>query len=127
MSWGSYSVPATPAYDIDGDPTSFSNQEIANISEIWARVAEKYSPFNIDVTTVDPSPVNHTYAHKQVAEIIIGGSNSWTGQNVGGISYTGGFFVGFFPNISFVFPSALGNNVMDTAEAIATKPVISSV
>src|SRR3954470_19548494 len=30
-TWSSYSVPATPAYDVDGDASSFSDQELANI------------------------------------------------------------------------------------------------
>jgi len=47
QSWGSFSVPATPAYDQDGDATTFSDAELASIKEIWARVAEKYSPFNL--------------------------------------------------------------------------------
>ena len=33
MNWGGLSVPATPAYDIDGDPTTFSSQELANIQQ----------------------------------------------------------------------------------------------
>src|SRR5215469_6320685 len=52
--WGLQTVPATPAYDVDGDPTTFSSQELANIQEIWSRVAEAFSPFNVNVTTVDP-------------------------------------------------------------------------
>src|SRR5438105_4543180 len=48
QTWGSYSVPATPAFDQDGDPSTFSTGELAAIQEIWARVVEKYSPFNID-------------------------------------------------------------------------------
>src|SRR4051794_1594311 len=40
-SWGTYSVPATPAYDTDGDATTFSASELSNINEIWSRIAEK--------------------------------------------------------------------------------------
>src|SRR5690348_13724815 len=68
-SWGDYSAPATPAYDIDRDPTTFSDKELANIREIWARVAEKFSPFNVDVTTEDPG----SYAAAQAMHEIIGG------------------------------------------------------
>src|SRR2546427_10732730 len=51
-TWNGFSVPATPAYDLDGDPTSFNDTELSNIRQIWARVAEKFSPFNVDVTTI---------------------------------------------------------------------------
>ncbi|MCA9198298.1 MAG: hypothetical protein KDA87_12200, partial [Planctomycetales bacterium] len=54
-SWGGNSNVYTPPYDIDGDPDSFSDQELRNIREIWQRVAEDYAPFNIDVTTEDPT------------------------------------------------------------------------
>src|SRR5206468_1200389 len=47
----------TPAYDRDGNPASFNDQELSDIQEIWARVAERYSPFKIDVTTVDPGNI----------------------------------------------------------------------
>src|SRR5688500_6537945 len=54
MSWGSYSVPQTPAYDRDGDGSTFSDAELDAIRQIWARVSEKFSPFSISVTTVNP-------------------------------------------------------------------------
>src|ERR1043166_5539561 len=53
-TYGNYTPGTTPAYDIDGDPTSFSQQELDNIKSIWMGVSEKYSPFRINVTTVDP-------------------------------------------------------------------------
>src|SRR5258706_4281560 len=63
QSWGSFSTTQTPAYDTDGDETSFSPTENDQIREIWSRVVEKYSPFNVDVTTVDPGD----YAYFKVA------------------------------------------------------------
>jgi hypothetical protein len=119
MNWGGYSVPATPAYDIDGDPTTFSSTELANITQIWSIVAEKYAPFDIDVTTVDPSPTTHTYPHLQDAWIIIGGTNSWVGEPWGGVSYTNGFSAFFLPNISFVFPAQLSYSNTNIADAVA--------
>jgi hypothetical protein len=113
--WGTYNVPTTPAYDTDGDPTTFSSTELANISQIWARVAEKYSPFNLDVTTIDPG----VYPHKVVQRIVIGGDSTWTPQKkVGGISYVGAFASPLLPNTSWVFPVELLNgDPKDTAEA----------
>src|SRR5690242_14539268 len=32
--WGSYNVPETPAYDLDGDPTTFNDTEIDAIKEV---------------------------------------------------------------------------------------------
>ena len=56
-SWNSYYNQATlnaPAYDIDGNPASFSATELARIEETWLRTAEDFRPFNVNVTTVDP-------------------------------------------------------------------------
>lgn len=77
-AWGSYSVPATPAYDADGNTGSFSDAELGHIHEIWARVAEKYSPFNVDVTTVNPGALTDKLAMK----IVIGGNGAWFGAVV---------------------------------------------
>jgi hypothetical protein len=37
----------TPAYDVDGNPGSFSEQELSNIVSIWRAVAEDYAPFDV--------------------------------------------------------------------------------
>ena len=115
-SWGFYNVPATPAYDLDGDPATFSPAELTNINQIWARVAEKYSPFNLNVTTVDPG----IYADKITQRIVIGGSGAWlNGVVAGGVGNVGSFY-NFNPNTSWVFPNNLGTgNPVYTAEASA--------
>jgi len=41
-------------YDSDGVPAVFSQAELTAIAGVWARVAEDYAPFDVDVTTVDP-------------------------------------------------------------------------
>jgi serralysin len=105
-SWGSYSVPATPAYDTDNDPTSFSSGEMNQIQEVWSRVAEKYSPFNVDVTTVDP----HTYPYNKVVRIVVGGDGAWAGGVYGGYSYVDGF-TGTTSNTGWVFAKNLGKGL----------------
>ena len=41
------------AYTMDADP-AFSQAELDVVQEVWARVAEDYAPFDVDVTTEDP-------------------------------------------------------------------------
>ena len=48
------SMPAHGPLDMDGDPTSFSAPEIDAIKQIYARTADAYSPFKLNVTTVWP-------------------------------------------------------------------------
>ena len=103
MTWGSYSVTTTPAYSIDTDPNSFSTTELANIQEIWQRVSEKYSPFNVDVTTQDPGNTNNL----QTVVAVIGGGGGWLGSLAGGVAYVGSFS-NSAPNQAWIFPDNLG-------------------
>jgi hypothetical protein len=41
-------------FDMDGDRTTFNDAEQLVIQRIWKRVAEAYSPWDINVTTVEP-------------------------------------------------------------------------
>ncbi len=43
----------TPAYSIDSD-AAFSPPELVTIQNVWARVAEAFSPFDVNVTTQEP-------------------------------------------------------------------------
>ena len=114
-TWGSYSPGTTPAYDTDGDPTSFSSAELTSMHQIFDRVAEKYSPFNIDVTTVDPGNLNN----KQTLKVVIGGDGAWLGSPSGGVAYVGSF-ANSSSNEVFVFPKNLGNGYAQyVAEAAA--------
>ncbi|WP_428939088.1 hypothetical protein [Fontivita pretiosa] len=109
-SWGGYAPGTTPAYSIDGDASSFSSQELSNIHEIWSRVAEMYSPFNIDVTTIDPGNLYN----RQTLKVVIGGDGKngateyWSGSKSGGVSLMGSFYNVLLPNVAFVFSDNLG-------------------
>src|SRR5204863_2941787 len=102
QAWGGYTAATTPAYDQDGDATTFSDTELSHIQEIWARVAEAYAPFNINVTTVDPGNLTDGLTTK----IVIGGNGAWYGS-AGGVAYIGGFYHGA-PNLGWALPGNLG-------------------
>jgi len=102
-TWGGYNPGITPALDQDNDPTTFSDAEIQTIRDSWAAVAEDYSPFNINVTTVDPG--NRTDRKTQC--IVIGGTGAWYGS-AGGVSYIGSFS-NSDPNTGFVFLNSNAN------------------
>jgi hypothetical protein len=44
----------SPAYDIDGNPAIFNNEELSRIQQIWQRVAADFAPFDVNVTTQAP-------------------------------------------------------------------------
>src|SRR5439155_25781130 len=97
-------------------PKTFSSAEITDINEVWSRVAEKYSPFNIDVTTQDPG----NRADRLTLQVVIGGSyNTWLGDPAGGVSPLGAFFTPGLPNTSFVFSEDGVDTNKQIAEAAA--------
>ena len=99
---GSNSTPI-PAFDTDGDSTNFSATEVTIIQAIMSVAAEKFSPFNIDVTNVDPG--NRT--HGVTLQDIIGGSNAdWYGTG-GGVSQIRSFTDTTLVTTVFAWPVGL--------------------
>lgn len=103
-SWGGFSPGQTPAYNTEGDESTFTAGELANIEYIWQRVAEKFSPFNIDVTTVDTGNLSNGVTLRA----IVGGSGSWYGSGVGGVAYVDGYTNGL-PNTVYIFSNNYGS------------------
>jgi hypothetical protein len=109
----------TPRYDSDNDTSAFSATELAQVREIWARVAEYFAPFDVDVTTEDPGVDGLTNAFGGDTEwgirVVIGGDNSWYG------SATGVAGLGVFgDNIDcFVFADNLGDSPIAIASTTA--------
>ena len=99
-----------PAYDVDGDPTTFSAEELELISQIYLMVKEDYSAYNVTVTT-DQSVFD---AATNAIRVVVGG----TGNGRGGVAYVGSF--GTSKQDCYVFPNSLGNtNAKNIAEAIS--------
>jgi len=103
----------TPAYDVDGNPSSFSSAELTFIEEIWKRVAEDFMPFDVDVTTADPGSENLRRSgsgdQNYGIRVVIGGSSSdWLGASAGGVAYVGSFDWDSDSPV-FVFEDQLGN------------------
>lgn len=104
-SWLSYTPGKTPAFDQDGDVNTFSSAELNAIREIWTRVAEAFSPFRLDVTTVNPG----TLADRQVFRVVLGGDGTWfSADPVGGVAYVGSFS-NYMPNTAYVYTDNLAN------------------
>src|SRR5262245_40439441 len=98
-------------YDTDGDVTTFSDAEKAQIHEIWARVAEDYAPFNVNVTTVDPGNLSDARtlgANGRAVMVNIGEQTGWYADNTGKLlPWTGDSSIGSFnddaANVVYVF------------------------
>ena len=112
----------TPAYDFDGNTSSFSDAELQRIQYIWERVAEDFIPFNVNVTTLDPGTAalikSGTGDTAWGVRVVIGGSSyDWFKQGAGGVAYVGSFNWNT-DTPTYVFDDQLGNgNEKYTAEA----------
>ncbi len=113
----------TPVYDTDGNRSTFSPGELQAIQEIWQRVSEDFAPFNVNVTTQEPTDINDLIKADAAdtrwgVRVAIGGSsNDWYRQSAGGVAFVGSFNYSNDAPV-FVFPNQLGNgNPKYTAEA----------
>lgn len=102
--WGGYTNITTPAFDQDGDATTFSDAELTAMNQIWRIATEDYVPFNINVTTVAPP----SFADNVALHVVIGGDASWYGGAAGGVA-TPGSFSNLAANVVFVFAKNLSN------------------
>ena len=114
--WGSYTNVTTPVYDVDGDKTTFSDVELANIQAIWSIVAEDYAPFNINVTTVEPSVlapgVPIANANKVAMRVAIGALvGGWTSSDYAGIAQYNSF-TNSLANVVYAFTNATRTPVL---------------
>ena len=109
----------SPRFALDGntEKTSFSAGEKAAIYDIWLRVAEDYMPFDVNVTTVEPSSASFAAGRSQ--RVVIGGKNSdWYGSSVLGISFRSSFSrAGDIPN--FVFSDSIGYDINGIAVTVS--------
>jgi hypothetical protein len=106
------------AYSIDTS-SSFSATELANIQRIWQRVAEYFSPFNINVTTEDPGVAGLSYSGTGDTQfgirVVVTDEG---GKNFGGYAYTGSF-AWSSDTPAFVYANPLGDNTKYIADAAA--------
>jgi len=111
-----------PPYNVpNSNPDTFSTDERNRIIEIWQRVAEDYSMFDINVTTEEPAIADlkktSTNDARYGIRVCIGGSgNDWFGSNVGGVAYVGTFNSGNDVPC-WVFPAGSGYGAKNIAEA----------
>ena len=112
-------------FDLDGVPYSFSNGELERIQYIWKRVAEDYSPFDVDVTT-EPPPADRLTRSSSSDDVfgttvLITNRTGVYSCSCGGVAYLSVFDdVGDFYKPALVFYDALGGgNEKYVADAIS--------
>ncbi|NEA36353.1 M12 family metallo-peptidase [Streptomyces sp. SID13031] len=112
-------------YDTDGSPASFGTAEQDVVHEVWARVAEDYAAFDVDVTTQQPAQdaINRTNAADlQYGTRVLIDPDTWyqSGCGCGGVAY-----IGVYDNSgqhdyyqpALVFTKGVGTGAKNLAEA----------
>jgi hypothetical protein len=116
------------AFDLDGNAGTFNTTELAMVQNIWRRVSEDYSAFDVNVTTQEPTAdlLTRTNSTDNAFGMRVVVSKDWTVNTTAGACGCGGFaYVGVFSMTSeqykpaFVFYNNLANNEKYIAEAIS--------
>lgn len=115
----------TAAFDTDGDPASFSPDELSTIERIWKMVAEDYAPFNVNVTTVDPGGWEN--ADGRLQRVVVGGfqqdmqvaadsnrtQTDWDNNGNSGYGNFGQYLDAAEPNVCYVFSAEIWRRAND--------------
>jgi hypothetical protein len=113
------------AYDTDGDPATFSTAEQDVVHEVWARVAEDYAAFDVDVTTQEPSQdlIDRAGASdEQYGTRVLIDPDTWyqSGCGCGGVAYVGVYdrtTQHDYYQPALVFTKGVGTGAKNLAEA----------
>jgi PKD repeat protein len=87
-AWSSGTIQAR-AYDLDGSPSTFNDAERNAIAEIWHRVAEDLSGFDIDVTTEEPASFGPYTGRVLITSKIDASGGAMPYNSGGGVAYVG--------------------------------------
>lgn len=111
-AWGAGTFVAK-AFSADADRTTFSNTERGQIVEIWHRVAEDLSPFDIDVTTQEPATFTARTGRVLITEDTDVNGQAMPAQGAGGVAYVDVFGASNYASYyspALVYANNLGPN-----------------
>ncbi len=121
-AWDQRGYDADP-YNTDGSPGTFSAAELAVVQSVWARVAEDYAPFGIDVTTEDPGidAIRRSSSSDQVYGTRVVVTDYRSNCGCGGVAYLGVFdatgSTHDYYQPAWVYTDGVGDGAHNIAEA----------
>ena len=127
-AWSSATLDdSQPPFDADGDPTTFSPTELADVQSVFERVAEDYATFDVDVTTQDPgtealtrsSSNDPTFGTRALITSSTNAATAICNNSCGGVAYVGTFDSSSTYQPAWIFPQLLGNDAKNIAEAVS--------
>ncbi len=125
----SYTIPTTtqPAFDLDGNPATWSQAEHDTIQSVYQRVVEDFRAFDVDVTTQDPGPAaldrsgaaDTQFGTRVLITPSTDAATRICSNSCGGVAFVGVYNLvgsGYYQP-AWVFPQLLGNVDKYVAEA----------
>ena len=109
-------------YDLDGDYTTFSDEEQTRIQRIWARVAEDYAPFDVDVTTEQPATFTRYTARALITRNTDRNGVALPSSTGGGVAYLdvfGEFNFATEYSPAFIYANNLSGSGAYTSDAVS--------
>jgi hypothetical protein len=103
-------------YDTDDNPESLSDSEISSMAEIWERIAEDFSPFDVDITTEDPGKYGENVAWVLVTDSDPRGKQPLPSPSAGSTTYMN---VYGYTQAEYYSPALIYHNNLGSAGAIA--------
>ncbi len=77
------------AFDLDGDPSTFNQEEMNRIAETWHRIAEDFAAYDIDVTTEEPANFDPRVGRLLFTTDIDNNGFQMPAYGAGGVAYVG--------------------------------------
>ena len=128
-SWseGENGLNSLPSYSIDNDFTTFSEEERNSIIEIWKRVSADYAPWDVNITTKEPSEDKLTRTNLSdstygTTALITSDTPTTYRPDAGGLAYVGVFdniYEGNFYNLDAYKPALVFADRIGSAKGIA--------
>ncbi|MEV6284513.1 zinc-dependent metalloprotease family protein [Kribbella sp. NPDC051770] len=127
-AWNTGGKPTTvnvAAYDTDGNTSNWSTAEQDVVRDVWARIAEDYAPFDVDVTTQAPAESAITRSgtsDQQYGTRVVIDPGTWyqSGCGCGGVAYVGVYDEASrhaYYQPALVFTKGVGTGAKNIAEA----------
>lgn len=88
-AWGGGASYDAVPYDLDGDPFTFNDAERHRIHEIWSRIADDFSAFDVNVTTEAPASFGPDTGWLLFTKDTDGNGTAMPSQGAGGVAYVG--------------------------------------
>lgn len=130
-AWNGTNVPngfQVLPFDSNGNPSTFSSQELATIKAIWERVAEDFAPFDVNVTTQYPGEdaIHRSNQADQLygtRVVITSSPASLFCNGCGGVAYVGVFnrtgTTHSYYQPAWCFSGSFGGSAKNLAECIS--------